>query len=125
MTRKDVVALAEMLRMYNRTADGRTEFTADHLRVLSDFRVAKYPTFNRERWIDYIAGVNRYEGSPKRGPRLTANKQQREVLLSLLRQFRRDASLRQKDLAKALGQPQTFVSFYETRARRFGSAGTP
>jgi len=32
MTRKDVVALAEMLRMYSRTADGRKEFTPDHLR---------------------------------------------------------------------------------------------
>ena len=93
--------------MHNRTADGRTEFTPDHLRVLSDFcAAAQYPTFNRERWIDYIAGANRYEGSPKRGPRLTANKGQREVFLSLLWQFRTDAGLRHKDVAKALGSPR-------------------
>jgi hypothetical protein len=57
MTKKDLVALADSLRMHNRRADGRTEFTPDHLRVLADFCAAQYPNFNRERWIDYIAGV--------------------------------------------------------------------
>ena len=75
MTKKDVVALAEVLRVHNQTAEARAEFTPDHLRVLADFCAAQYPNFNRERWIDYIAGVNRGEGSLKKGkigPRFTA-----------------------------------------------------
>ena len=56
MTKKDIAALAEVLRSHNRTADGRTEFTPDHLRVLADFLAAQYPNFNQKRWIDYIAG---------------------------------------------------------------------
>src|SRR3974377_1145149 len=57
MTKKDLVALADALRMYNQTADGRTEFTPDHLLGLADFCASLYPNFNRQRWIDYIAGV--------------------------------------------------------------------
>jgi hypothetical protein len=34
MTKEDLVALADALRIHNRTADGRTEFTPDHLRVV-------------------------------------------------------------------------------------------
>ena len=54
MTKKDIVALAEVLRGHNRTADGRTEFTPDHLRVLADFLASQYPNFNQKLWIDYI-----------------------------------------------------------------------
>jgi len=78
MTRKDVVALAEVLRSHNRTADGRTEFTPDHLLVLADFCAAQYPKFNRERWIDLTARESgqgdewiSVEGSAK--PLLTPN----------------------------------------------------
>jgi transcriptional regulator with XRE-family HTH domain len=39
-------------------------------------------------------------------------------LLALLRQIRLDAKLRQVDLAKRLGQPQSFVSKYESGERR-------
>jgi hypothetical protein len=56
MTKKDLVALAETLRAHNRTADGRTEFTPDHLLVLAEFCASRYPNFNRRRWIDYITG---------------------------------------------------------------------
>jgi hypothetical protein len=56
MTKKDLVALADALRLHNRTADGRTEFTPDHLRVLANFCASQDPNFNRQRWIDYIAG---------------------------------------------------------------------
>ena len=55
MTKEDLVALADALRIHNRTADGRTEFTPDHLRVLADFCAAQYRKFNREHWIDFIA----------------------------------------------------------------------
>lgn len=122
MTKKDVVALAEVLRIHHQTADARTEFTPDQLRVLADFCAAQYPNFNRERWIDYIAGVNRGEGSPKKGkigPRFIASqKPEQKVLQSLLRQLRMDAGLRQNDIAKALGKRRAFVSDYETGARR-------
>lgn len=54
----------------------------------------------------------------KSGPRLTANRKQQKALLSLLRQFRLQAGLRQIDMARALGKPQAFVSYYESGARR-------
>jgi transcriptional regulator with XRE-family HTH domain len=41
-----------------------------------------------------------------------------DCLLALLRQIRLDAKLRQVDLAKQLGQPQSFVSKYESGERR-------
>jgi transcriptional regulator with XRE-family HTH domain len=47
-----------------------------------------------------------------------ANLAERSRFLSLLRQVRRDAGLRQKDLAKKLGEPQSFVSRYECGERR-------
>ena len=63
MTKIDLVALADALRRHNQTADGRTEFTPDHLLVLADFCASQYPNLNRKRWIDYIAGV----GGPSDG----------------------------------------------------------
>jgi hypothetical protein len=95
MTKKDLVALAGALRIHNRMADGRTEFTPDHLVVLADFCALQYPNFDRKRWIDYIteesgqddewifadpdsrligedkpvARGNRDEGNPKSGQR--------------------------------------------------------
>ena len=54
----------------------------------------------------------------KSGPRLTANRKQQKALLSLLRELRMQAGLRQVDMARALGKPQAFVSYYESGARR-------
>jgi len=54
----------------------------------------------------------------KSGPRLTANRKQQKALLSLLRELRMEAGLRQIDMARALGKPQAFVSYYESGARR-------
>jgi transcriptional regulator with XRE-family HTH domain len=54
----------------------------------------------------------------RNGPRLTANRKQQDALLSLLRQLRTKAGLRQIDMAKALGKPQAFVSYYESGTRR-------
>lgn len=40
------------------------------------------------------------------------------TLQSLLRQLRQDANMRQSDLARRIGQPQSFVSKYESGERR-------
>jgi len=44
--------------------------------------------------------------------------EEHSALLALLRQIRLDAKLRQVDLAERLGQPQSFVSKYESGERR-------
>jgi transcriptional regulator with XRE-family HTH domain len=54
----------------------------------------------------------------KGGPRLTANRRQQKALLSLLKELRLQAGLRQVDMARKLGKPQAFVSYYESGARR-------
>src|SRR5450631_1615354 len=54
----------------------------------------------------------------KSGPRLSADRKQQKALLSLLRELRLQAGLRQVDMARALGKPQAFVSYYESGARR-------
>ena len=43
---------------------------------------------------------------------------QQKHLQEILRRLRIDAGLRQADLAKRLGQPQSFVSKYESGERR-------
>jgi transcriptional regulator with XRE-family HTH domain len=52
------------------------------------------------------------------GPRLRANRRKQQILLSLLREAREKKGLRQIDVAKALGCPQTRVSKYELGTRR-------
>lgn len=47
-----------------------------------------------------------------------ANLTERKRFLSLVRQMRLDAGLRQTDLARKLGEPQSFVSRYESGDRR-------
>ena len=47
-----------------------------------------------------------------------ANHPQKKQFLSLVRQMRLDAGLRQEDLAEKLRQPQSFVSRYESGERR-------
>ncbi len=46
------------------------------------------------------------------------SRNEQEQLLSLLRQIRLEAGLTQVDLAKRLGQPQSYVSKYESGQRR-------
>ncbi|MCC7085618.1 MAG: helix-turn-helix transcriptional regulator [Pirellulales bacterium] len=48
----------------------------------------------------------------------TTRRSEQESLLLLLRKIREEAGLRQVDLAKRLGQPQPFVSKYESGERR-------
>jgi transcriptional regulator with XRE-family HTH domain len=44
--------------------------------------------------------------------------EQQQKVQALLRQIRLDADLRQVDLAKRLGEPQSFISKYECGERR-------
>ena len=47
-----------------------------------------------------------------------SNLAEKKRFLSLVRQMRLDAGLRQTDLARKLGEPQSFVSRYESGERR-------
>ncbi|HEX9758944.1 MAG TPA: helix-turn-helix transcriptional regulator [Nitrospiria bacterium] len=47
-----------------------------------------------------------------------SNKNPHKQLQNLLRQIRQEAGLRQADLAKRLGKPQSYVSKYELGERR-------
>ena len=49
---------------------------------------------------------------------MDGSRSDQDALLALLRQIRTDAGLRQVDLAERLGQPQPFVSKYESGERR-------
>ena len=51
-------------------------------------------------------------------PRSSVKVRRRKVLSGLLRQVRLEAGLRQVDVAKKLGKPQSFVSNYESGERR-------
>ena len=65
MSKKHVIALADMIREHNAFIEAHcTEghnphshpFYRDHREALADFCAAQNPLFNRERWLDYIAG---------------------------------------------------------------------
>ena len=49
---------------------------------------------------------------------MDGSRSDQDALLALLRQIRTDAGLRQVDLAERRGQPQPFVSKYESGERR-------
>lgn len=48
----------------------------------------------------------------------TVLRQHRKILRRLLREVRQEAGLRQQDLADRIGEPQSFVSKYESGERR-------
>lgn len=50
MTKKHFIALADAIRRYDHG------FNANQLNTLADFCESQNPNFNRERWLDYIAG---------------------------------------------------------------------
>jgi len=54
----------------------------------------------------------------RRGPLRSADRRRQELLLSLLRAVREERGLNQEDVADALNHPQSFVSKYESGARR-------
>lgn len=57
MTKKDFIALANAIRAYNaRAVSLDDEFKWEQLATLADFCQSQNPRFNRQRWLDYIAG---------------------------------------------------------------------
>ena len=51
MTKKDFIALADMIKTNN-----LSPFDAYQILALADFCKAQNPNFNKERWICYIKG---------------------------------------------------------------------
>lgn len=53
MSKKDFIALADDIKRSNKYG---VNFTPEHVAVLADFCKGQNGNFNRERWLDYIAG---------------------------------------------------------------------
>jgi hypothetical protein len=62
MTKKHFIALADTIRLHNRTNDNgipgfsTNMFYKKQIETLADFCQSSNPNFNRERWLSYIAG---------------------------------------------------------------------
>lgn len=62
MTKKHFIALAKVIREHNSkikpifASPDRLLFNTEQLDILADFCTAWNPNFNRELWLDYIAG---------------------------------------------------------------------
>lgn len=53
MTKQDFIALAEHVRS---VANSPSSLNPMQIEELADFCAQQNPAFNRERWLDYIAG---------------------------------------------------------------------
>jgi len=63
MSKKHFIALADEIRDYNKHAfehgtniASPLQFTHTQIVRLADFCASQNPRFNRQRWLDYIAG---------------------------------------------------------------------
>ena len=57
MNKKQFIALADAIRAHNESNPFAVmEFTHDQINSLADFCQSQNPAFNRDRWLDYIAG---------------------------------------------------------------------
>jgi hypothetical protein len=59
MTKKDFIALADAIKRHNELQAGTTpnlSFGPVHINTLANFCQLQSPAFNRERWLNYIAG---------------------------------------------------------------------
>jgi hypothetical protein len=69
MTKKDFIALADMIREHNASGyvgrPGFNLFDSQHLNSLAAFCADSNPVFYRERWLGYISGQNGPNGGKK------------------------------------------------------------
>lgn len=61
MTKRHFIAMADAIREHNRVCNRTTAgmyqaFTNGQIAALADFCQSQNSMFNRERWLDYIAG---------------------------------------------------------------------
>jgi hypothetical protein len=56
MSKKHFIALANAIRDHNKVVLSHDKFNERHLETLAQFCRAMNPAFDRERWLDYIAG---------------------------------------------------------------------
>ena len=56
MTKKHFIQLADHIRAYN-AATYPQGFTTKQINFLADFCAGQDPNFNRQRWMDSLAGV--------------------------------------------------------------------
>jgi len=69
--------------------------------------VSCIPLWDTPQWCHTVAPVGK-----------RSSRSEKELLQLLLRDVRREAGLRQVDVARRLGLPQSFVSKYESGERR-------
>jgi hypothetical protein len=66
MTKKDFIALADMIREHNKaykdSARVDVQFGPHQINCLANFCSLQNPAFMRERWLGYIAGTNGKNG---------------------------------------------------------------
>ena len=56
MTNKHFIALADTIRAYGSNCSVSADKISIPVSVLADFCATQNPNFDRNRWIDYIAG---------------------------------------------------------------------
>lgn len=59
MSKKDFIALADVIRDYNKDAGdiGQCPFDKRQTELLADFCYQQNSNFNRDRWLAYVAGT--------------------------------------------------------------------
>ncbi len=56
MTKKDFIALADAIRAYGSNCSVSADKISIPVSVLADFCATQNPNFDRNRWLDYVAG---------------------------------------------------------------------
>lgn len=67
MTKKHFIALADRIRRY-RDGDPQFRFTQSQILILADFCQSQNPNFDRDRWVNYIAGKCGPSGGKRKVP---------------------------------------------------------
>lgn len=64
MSKKDFIAIADIIRRHNSevTSGSNSYFGARHLDILAQVFRQQNPAFKTDRWLGYIAGTNGQNG---------------------------------------------------------------